>query len=81
MIDAQLLDKYINESGIKKYKLAEMIGITYASLMNKLNEDRKFTLPEVQALVKVLSIPAGDVLRIFFINNVDNNSTPQEQRP
>ncbi len=56
--DAQLARK-----GMKKYELAERLGITYTSLYRKI-ESGKFTREEIGKIIGILDI--NDPVPIFF---------------
>jgi len=56
MTNTSLLQAVIKESGIKKGKIAETLGISYGSLRKKVNGDVSFTQHEIQSLCELLNI-------------------------
>lgn len=67
MTNTELLNQKITESGIKKGKICEALGLSYGSLRRKVNGDVSFTQSEIQALCDLLSITSlRDRNAIFF---------------
>lgn len=59
------LIRAINDSGIKKGVIAERIGMTHASLINKLSGKREFSVLEALKLLEVLGYSSED-FHLFF---------------
>lgn len=60
--DAQLVRK-----GVKKYELAEKLGMTYTNLYRKI-ESGKFTREEIGKIITILDI--SDPVPIFFADEL-----------
>ena len=56
MNDIELLKKKIAESGYKKKYIANQLGLTYAGLQKKVNNNSTFTSTEIAALCKLLKV-------------------------
>ena len=68
----------ITRKGMTQEQVAEALGITTATLNYKINNKREFKTSEVKALVDLLEIKKEDIDKIFFANDVDCESTPDE---
>ena len=67
MTDTELLEKRIKDSGYKKGKLAESLGISMAAFGKKVKGKREFKASEIQVLCSMLGIvEPDDKDRIFF---------------
>ena len=67
MTDTILLEKRIKESGLKRGKLADSLGISMQALKKKTNGDREFKASEIKMLCDMLGIQDHEeVDRIFF---------------
>ena len=67
MADTKKLNKLIDESGLKRGYVAEQIGITQNSLVNKISGITDFKVTEAQALCRILSITdPTEMVSIFF---------------
>lgn len=75
MTNTDLLIKKMDESGYKRQFIAEKCGLTYQGFMNKVNNKSDFTAPEIKILRILLKLSPKDVEEIFFIDDVDKNST------
>lgn len=76
MTDTALLMSIIKNSGIKKGKIAEVLGISYVSLRRKINGEVSFTQSEIQKLCDLLSISDLKLRNnIFFKSEVDKTPT------
>lgn len=65
--DTKLLNQLFDESGIKRGKIAESIGITREALWLKLNNKNEFKASEINALCDLLNINSLRVKeRVFF---------------
>lgn len=56
MTNTKLLNKIIRESGLTKTFIAKKMGISRASLYDKLNGSRPFTQYEIRDICNILSI-------------------------
>lgn len=69
MTNTALLNQLIAESGIKKAKIAAELGVTYASLWQKVHNKRDFKASEIQILCNLLGINTLQAKEeIFFAN-------------
>ena len=66
MTNTVLLNKTIKESGVKRYALAEQMGITYQGLLNKINNVSEFKASEIKKMSEILGIDLELRERIFF---------------
>ena len=60
------LTSIIDESGIKKAKLCEDLGISDSSLRNKLKGKTEFTLSEMNTLASALHLTPSVCTDVFF---------------
>lgn len=67
MIDTELLQEKLNNSGYKMTFVAKELGITYQALLNKLNNKHEFTYGEIISLGRLLHLTGAEVDRIFFM--------------
>lgn len=80
MVDTELLEKAILDSGKRKGYLAEKIGRTSQTLRSKVTGAYDFTTSEVDILCKELNITTLDQKeRIFFADKVDKTATNEEE--
>ena len=76
MVNTQLLDEAIAESGKSKSFLADKCKMTVQTFRLKRLNVSPFTTDEVETLCNELNIkPLTRKERIFFAKNVDNTST------
>ena len=76
MTDTKLLEEYINNSGLKRGRIASSLGITVDCLRNKTKGKNEFKASEIRKLIDILAISdSEEVERIFFAKNVEYNST------
>ena len=76
MVDTQLLDERIEQSGKSKTFLANKCGITVQSFRLKRKNISCFNTDQVDILCNELSIRSlRDKERIFFAKNVDKMAT------
>jgi len=72
MTDTLLLEQYIKDSGLKKSKIANALGITYAGFGKKCKNETEFKASEIQILCKLLGISTlDDKDRVFFAKTVE----------
>ena len=75
MIDVKALNQIIEERGIKKKKLASMLGIHPNALTRKLKGEVDFKASEIVILRDILRLSDADVKRIFLLSWVNNIHT------
>lgn len=67
MTNTKLLIQFINNSGLKKGKIAEMLGISLFTLKRKIENETEFKQSEIQKLCKLLNInTAAEKESVFF---------------
>lgn len=72
MVNKELLDKKIEDSGLKKEFIAKSLGITRAGFYKKATNGSEFTTGEVAILCKMLSITKlTEKESIFFAEEVN----------
>lgn len=72
MVNKELLDKKIEDSGLKKEFIAKSLGITRAGFYKKATNGSEFTTGEVAILCKMLSITKlTEKESIFFAEKVN----------
>ena len=68
MTNTNLLKKKIEKSGLKIYFIAQKLGITYQSLLNKINNKTEFVASEIEKLSALLHLTDEDRKQIFFMS-------------
>ena len=72
MTNTKLLEWYITESGLKKQKIAEVLGITLNALKKKIKGEREFKASEIQKVCDLLHISTlSEKDRVFFATSVE----------
>lgn len=72
MVNTELLNKKIDESGLKRAYIAQELNMTRQSLSSKVNNSTEFLSSEVQQLCKLLGITRlTEKEAIFFAKQVD----------
>ena len=67
MVNTELLNLKIKESGLKKSQLCKAMGITYQTFRHKRNNASAFTSQEVNTLCELLNISTmAEMKKIFF---------------
>ena len=66
MTNTNLLEHYIESSGLKKVFIAKQLGITSYAFSLKVNNKSEFKANEIGILCKLLKIGAKDKEAIFF---------------
>ena len=56
----------IRERGLTQDELAEAVGISGATLREKLKNRRQFKADEIQNIMSVLNLPMDNVVSYFF---------------
>jgi len=65
-IDTDLLEYYIEKSGLKITYICKALGITEMSFKRKRNNQTEFKVSEMYILCDILKIPEKDRQKIFF---------------
>lgn len=68
MVNTQLLDEKIKNSGLKTSFICETIGISRQAFDKKKKNVYKFRLSEIYVLCDLLRIPIAERQSIFFAN-------------
>lgn len=71
MINSSLLRKKIDDSGFKIRFVAKRAGMSYQSLLNKLNNRSEFRVAEIKKLCDLLNLTDDERNNIFFATCVD----------
>lgn len=72
MVNTEMLNKRIDESGLKRAYIAQELGMTRQSLSYKVNNNSEFLSSEVQGLCKLLGITRlREKEALFFASEVD----------
>ena len=67
MTNTKLLIQFINNSGLKKGKIAETLGISLFTLKRKIKNETEFKQSEIQKLCELLNInTAAEKESVFF---------------
>ena len=74
-LDTVLLERKIEDSGLRKSKIAEMLGITRQGLYKKISGDSEFKSSEIKMLSEILNLDAAERDTIFFADYVDKTVT------
>lgn len=64
--DTEGLKKAIEDSGLKMNFICDHIGITYATLRRKINNETEFTASEIMAMALLLNLSDQQRTNIFF---------------
>lgn len=76
MTDTELLQKYIDKSGLKQKYIAEQIGLTSYGFARKRDNRGEFKSSEIDGLCTLLHIDTlEERFAVFFAKKVENNST------
>ena len=76
MTNTILLEKFIEESGLKKNFIAKELKLTPYGLQLKTIGKNKFYAEEISKMCELLGITDLDIKEeVFFATNVENNST------
>ena len=80
MVNRNLLNEKIKQSGLKKSYLAESIGVSRSTFCALLNNKSEFRVSQIQILCALLGIRDDETLRaIFFAQNGALKATTTEQ--
>lgn len=66
MTKTSLLEKYINDSGLKKSHIAKELGLSRYGFSLKCNNKAEFKASEIEILCNLLNIGTKDRMAIFF---------------
>lgn len=75
MVNTKLLDEKIEKSGYKKKAIAKILGITPASLKNKIDNKTEFNVSEYLKMEEILDLTLEESRMIFLIQKVERDST------
>ena len=75
MIDLELLQQKIRESGLKMSYISEKMGISRYTLHMKLVNEREFKVSEMQSICDILGISEEEKSAIFFAGCADKSAT------
>lgn len=74
MTNTALLEKLINDSGLKLSYIAEKLGITRQALYKKIKGLVQFTGPEIKIMCELLKLKTwAKIQPVFFADNVSKN--------
>lgn len=71
MVDKELLDKKMLESGYKTGYIAEQLGVTRSALCYKRRGLRPFRAAEIYVLCNLLNLTQEEKKKIFFAQQVN----------
>ena len=75
MTNSKLLNKAIEESGLKISRILESMGIkAYATLRDKIDNKREFTASEITRLCEILCLDNDQREAIFFAKDAELHS-------
>lgn len=79
MTNIELLDKAIDNSGLKITYIAKQLGITREGLYKKLKGETEFKASEIIAVQKLLNLSNAMRDKIFFAKKVELKSTRKKK--
>lgn len=71
MVNYNLLNDKVKQSGLKYNHIAEIMGVSNSVLSAKINGKRKLNLDDAVGLAKALNLTRADVQSIFFADDVE----------
>lgn len=74
MTNTKMLRDKIKDSGLQLRKICVLLGITYATLRSKINNDGEFTASEIQVLSNLLGLTKDETWQIFLTKNVSETN-------
>lgn len=80
MLNIDLLEERIDDSGMTMVAIAEKTGILRETLYNKLKGTSEFKASEIASISRVLGLSSPERDAIFFENNSELNSTKQSEK-
>ena len=75
MVNTQLLDEKMRESGYKVGIIVDKLGISRQAFDKKKKNERPFRGAEVYVLCDILNLSDDAKSRIFFADNVERQAT------
>ena len=69
MTNTKLLEEAIERSGLKRGKIAEVLGVSRAGLLNLINGRAEFRISQMQALSRLLKLTEEQKNAIFFADD------------
>lgn len=69
MTDTRLLLNHIKTSGLQKSKICSALGMTYATLRGRIQNESEFTASEIQKLTDMLGLDDIEMKSIFFCSS------------
>lgn len=69
-MDIKALGEEIDRSGMKRYKIAEMMGLTRVGLAKKISGETEFKRSEISKICDILNLDNTTRDRIFFGDSV-----------
>ena len=75
MVNLKELRASVEATGLKKKRIATLLGITRSSLTNKLNGRQPIKIDEARTIKLVTGMSDDDFIRIFFAPEVEPNRT------
>jgi len=79
MTKTEVLKRLIKESGIRKEKIAALLGISITSLNNKITNRTSFYADELYHLKALLNLSQAQFFDIFFASEVSDTDTRVER--
>ena len=79
MTNTNELNKVIKESGLRKEKIANDLGISLGSLNNTIANRTSFYVGEIEILRKTLKLNEKQFNSIFFASKVSSYDTSKEK--
>lgn len=71
MIDTKLLTDAIDKSGLKRYRIADELGLSPYGLQKKINGETEFKASEIKNLSILLHLSTKAKEEIFFADKVN----------
>lgn len=71
MVNLEDLREAIDNSGLRQQFIADRLGITRQTLINKLNGKSEFKASEMHEMRMLLRMPVKEFRRIFFAADVN----------
>ena len=72
MVNSEMLENVIRESGIKRSAILKYTGIkAYSTLRDKINNRTEFMASEIQKLCEILHLDRDQREAIFFANSAE----------
>ena len=74
MTNTKLLERLIQESGLKLSYIADILGISRTALYKKIKGIVQFTGPEIKIMCELLNLKSWAKIKpVFFADDVDEN--------